>query len=70
MMRTPEQKGSGGKNDAYICKADNQAHEAICESEYHRDTDKNVINADKAKGKPKSKSKPGKVIEDLGKDLG
>jgi len=69
VMRTPEQKGSGCKNNANICKADNQAHEAICES-YHSHADKNVINADKAKEKPKSKSKPGKVIEGLGKDLG
>ena len=51
-MRTPEQKGSGNKNDANIYKANSEAHEAICESEYHSDANEtNVINADKAKEK-------------------
>jgi len=39
-------------------------------SQYHNDEGKNDINADEVKIKPKSRNKPGKVIEGMGKDLG
>jgi len=67
VMGTPEQKEGECKN---IRKANNRAQGAICELEYHNDDGKNAISADEVKIKPKSRNKPGKVIEGMGKDLG
>ena len=69
-MGTPERKEGECKNDANIRKSNNHTQGAICESEYHNDDGKNAINADEVKINPKSRNKPGKVIEGMGKDLG
>ena len=50
-----EKTGSDENSGTKRQERDKQAHEAIYESEYHSHADKNVINADKAKGKPNSK---------------
>ena len=65
-LGTPEHKGSSNKNDAN----NNNTNSANCESEYHNDADKtNVNNANKTNDKLKSKSNPGKVVEDLREGL-
>ena len=70
VMRTLERKEGECKNYANIHKANNRKQGAICESEPHNNDSKNAIKANEVKIKPKSRNKPGKVIEGMGKDLG
>ena len=69
-MRTRARKESEYKNGANIWNANNCTQGAICELEYHNNDGKIVNNANEVKTKPKSRNKPGKVKEGMGKDLG
>ena len=68
VMRTRARKESEYKNGANIRNANNCTRGAICESEYHNDDGKIVNYAYEVKTKPKSRNKPGKVKEGMGKD--